>query len=101
MWRCYGKPGCSDTHVTLLQRNGLIGQLPDELGRLTKLQILRLGFNKLALPAAACLVWHEQSPFYGLAVQLFDGHPANGGLLGWTHVRFALITCLKMACKAT
>ena len=32
-----------------MQRNGLIGQLPDEMGKLTKLQIVRLGFNKLAL----------------------------------------------------
>ena len=32
-----------------VQRNGLIGQLPDEMGKLTKLQIVRLGFNKLAL----------------------------------------------------
>ena len=49
-----GCPARSETLVTILQRNGLIGQLPDELGRLTKLQILRLGFNKLAflLPRA-------------------------------------------------
>ncbi len=26
-----------------------MGQLPDEMGKLTKLQIVRLGFNKLAL----------------------------------------------------
>lgn len=32
-----------------MQKNGLIGQLPDEMGKLTKLQIVRLGFNKLAL----------------------------------------------------
>ena len=51
---CNGYLACSYTLVTILQRNGLIGQLPDELGRLKKLQILRLGFNKLAflLPRA-------------------------------------------------
>ena len=32
-----------------MQRNMLIGQLPDEMGKLTKLQVVRLGFNKLAL----------------------------------------------------
>ena len=54
VWRWIGCSARSDTLVTTLQRNGLIGQLPDELGRLTKLQILRLGFNKLAflLPRA-------------------------------------------------
>ena len=37
------------TCLPVLQRNALTGQLPDELGRLTKLQVLRLGFNMLAL----------------------------------------------------
>ena len=91
MWRWVGCPARFVTLVTSLQRNGLIGQLPDELGRLTKLQILRLGFNKLAgLPAAACLVWHEQHPIYGLAVQFFDWYSANGGLLRCPHVRSAV-----------
>ena len=30
------------------QRNALSGQLPDEMGKLNKLQVVRLAFNKLA-----------------------------------------------------
>lgn len=44
-----GQTANSDKSSLVVQRNGLIGQLPDELGKLSKLQIVRLGFNKLAL----------------------------------------------------
>ena len=40
---------CFDLGCFYMQRNGPIGQLPNELGKLSRLQIVRMGFSMLVL----------------------------------------------------